>query len=300
MQLFQRWRKVDGKENESVDLQAMLRIPCEELKEHTDIPIRIFLDVEALYKNIARQMASLVKNNNERGLNTRMILPVGPTRQYPYFAQIVNEERIDCRTLWTFNMDEYLDWKGKPIPEDHPMSFKGCMKDLLWSKIDEDLRMPFAQMFFPHPQRMDEMDEKMDELGGTDICFAGVGYHGHVAFNEPVISRWYKVTEDEFLNARTHIVSIADDTFVINSVREAGGNCEIIPPFAVTIGMKDIMASKHIEGLFYCGEWQRTVFRRTLFQEPTLDYPGTFLKLHRSFSISIDSNTAAPPDFAPY
>jgi glucosamine-6-phosphate deaminase len=281
-------------------LNDMLAITPEELKNHTKIPITILPDLKALYRHVARQMADLVIKNNKDGKKTRMILPVGPTGQYPFFAEIVNKERIDCRNLWTFNMDEYMDWKGKPIPEDHPMSFKGCMKKLLWLKIDEKLRMPETQMHFPDPRRTEEMDEKLDKLGGTDICFAGVGYHGHVAFNEPYISRWFKVPEEEFLDARTHIVAIADDTFVINSVREAGGNCEIIPPFAVTIGMKDIMASEHIEGVFYCGEWQRTVFRRTLFQDPTVEYPGTFLKGHKSFSISIDAHTAASPEIAPY
>ena len=281
-------------------LAQMLKVPAEELKKHTDIPISILPDMDSYYDHIARHMADLIIANNKQGKNTKMILPVGPTQQYPVFAKIVNKERIDCRNLYTFNMDEYLDWQARPIPSDHPMSFKGCMKDILWSLIDSDLRMSETQMFFPDPQRIDRLDEKLDELGGADVCYAGVGYHGHVAFNEPYISRWYKISEEDFLNARTHIISIADDTFVINSVREAGGNHEIIPPFAITIGMKDIMASKHIEGVFYCGQWQRTVFRRTLFQEPTIEFPGTLLKKHPSFAISIDADTAAPVEFAPY
>ena len=69
---------------------------------------------------------------------------------------------------------------------------------------------------------------------------------------------------------------------------------------AVTIGMRDIMASRHIEGVFYCGHWQRTVFRRTLFQEPTVEYPGTFLKTHKSFGVSIDAVTASPPEAKPF
>ncbi len=281
-------------------LSEMLTIPTEELSKHTDIPIAVLPDLPSLYRHIARQMADLVIANNKEGRPTKMIVPVGPTQQYPEFAAIVNEERIDCRNLWTFNMDEYLTWQGRPIPESHPMSFKATMKQLLWERIDPELRLPPTQMIFPDAQRIDELDEKLDELGGADVCYAGVGYHGHVAFNEPIISRWFKIPEEEFLNARTHIVSIADDTFVINSVREAGGNCEIIPPFAVTVGMKDIMASKHIEGVFYCGSWQRTMFRRTLFQEPTIEYPGTYLKTHPSFSISIDADTAAPVEFTPY
>lgn len=283
-----------------MDLTEMLKIPAEELENYTKIPIEIFPDTRSLYEHLARTMADLIIANNKEGRTTTMILPVGPTQQYPIFTEVVNKERIDCKNFYTFNMDEYLNWQGRPIPESHPMSFKTCMRSLLWANIDAELRLPVEHMYFPHPQRINELDDKLDKLGGADICFAGVGYHGHVAFNEAVVSRWYKIPEEEFLNARTHIVSIADDTFVINSVREAGGNCEIIPPFAVTIGMKDIMASRHIEGVFYCGEWQRTVFRRTLFQEPTVEYPATYLKRHDSFSISIDRNTASPPEIAPY
>ena len=166
--------------------------------------------------------------------------------------------------------------------------------------IDEALQITPDHRFFPDPKRLEEMDEAFDFYGPADICYAGVGYHGHVAFNEGIVSRWFKVPEEEFLAARTHLVALADDTFVINSVREAGGNYEIIPPFAVTVGMKDIMASKHIVGAFYCGHWQRTVLRRTLFQEPTVEFPGTFLKTHNSFSISIDAFTAEAPETKPF
>jgi glucosamine-6-phosphate deaminase len=281
-------------------LMEMLGIPAGGLERHTAIPIHIARDTDGLYQHIARHMADTVIANNREDKKTAFILPVGPTRQYPVFAQMVNRERIDCRNLYTFNMDEYLDWQGRPIPETHPMSFKTSMRAMLWDRMDAALRPPENHRFFPHPWRPEEMDQGFDLHGPADVCYAGVGYHGHVAFNEGVVSRWFTVPEEEFLNARTHIVAMADDTFVINSVREAGGNCEMIPPFAVTIGMKDIMASRQIMGLFYCGEWQRTVFRRTLFQEPTVEYPGTFLKRHPRFSVAIDINTAAAPEIAPF
>ena len=283
-----------------MDLNEMLAIPTEELAAHTHIPVAVLPDMEAFHRHVARHMADVVAANNKAGRPSSFILPVGPTGQYPEFAKIVNAERIDCRNVTTFNMDEYMDWQGKVIPESHPMSFKTTMRDLLFARIDEGLRMPAERMFFPDPRCPEAMDEALDRYGPADACYAGVGYHGHVAFNEGIVSRWYKVPEDEFLNARTHIVALADDTFVINSVREAGGNCQMIPPFAVTIGMKDIMGSRHIEGVFYCGHWQRTVFRRTLFQEPTVEYPGTFLKTHKSFAVSIDALTAAPPEARPF
>ncbi len=281
-------------------LAEMLRFPAGELGRHTPIPMHIAPDTEELYRHIARHMADAVIANNKGGKRTTFILPVGPTRQYPAFAEIVNRERIDCRNLYTFNMDEYMDWQGRVIPESHPMSFKTSMRVMLWDRMDAALRPPEDHRFFPHPWQTEEMDGAFDRFGPADVCYAGVGYHGHVAFNEGIVSRWFKVPEEEFLKARTHIVAMAEDTFVINSVREAGGNCEAIPPFAVTIGMRDIMASRRIVGLFYCGEWQRTVFRRTLFQEATVEYPGTLLKRHPQFSIMIDALTAAPPEMAPY
>lgn len=283
-----------------MELARMLSIPAIELSKHSTIPVTILPDLDALYKHLARHMADTVVANNKQGKQTVFILPVGPTGQYPEFAEIVNSERIDCRNVTTFNMDEYMDWQGKLISEDHPLSFKRAMNGLLFSRIDKALRIPADRRFFPDPKRLEEMDKSFDLYGPADVCYAGVGYHGHVAFNEGIVSRWFKVPEEEFLAARTHLVALADDTFVINSVREAGGNYEIIPPFAVTVGMKDIMASKHIVGAFYCGEWQRAVLRRTLFQKPTVEFPGTFLKTHKSFSISIDAFTAEAPETKPF
>lgn len=283
-----------------MDLKEMLSIPTEELSRHTKIPITVLPDQASFHIHLARHMADVVIANNKAGRPTSFILPVGPTGQYGELAAIVNAEGIDCRNVTTFNMDEYMDWQGRPIGEDHPMSFKRLMKELLWERIDPGLRMEADRMFFPNPRCPEAMDQAMDEYGPADVCYAGVGYHGHVAFNEGIVSRWYKVPEEEFLGARTHIVALADDTFVINSVRETGGNCQMIPPFAVTVGMKDILASKHIEGLFYCGHWQQTVLRRTLFQDPTIEYPGTFLKRHESFGVSTDALTAACPEARPF
>jgi glucosamine-6-phosphate deaminase len=283
-----------------MDLKQMLSLPTDEVVRQSPVKVTVFKDGDSFYAGLARHMADTVIRNNQAGKKTVMIVPVGPTRQYPIFAEIVNREGIDCSLFYSFNMDEYLDWKGQTIPETHPLSFRSVMRAMLYERIDKKYRMPAEHLVFPDPRCPEVYDDKLHELGGADVCYAGVGYHGHVAFNEPIISRWYKVPEKDFLEAGTHIISIADDTYVINSVREAGGNCEAFPPFAVTVGMKDIMAAREIVGVFYCGSWQRTPFRRTLFQDPTIEYPGTFLKRHANFQVYIDADTAAPVEMRPY
>src|SRR4030042_2589485 len=129
-----------------MNLEKMIKIPVGKFKKYTKIQIKVLLNLDSFYEQVARNMADLIKKNNKKGLQTKMIIPVGPTGQYPIFAKIVNKEKIDCKNLWTFNMDEYLDWQGFLIPESHPMSFRRCMKELFWLKIDSELRIPQNQM----------------------------------------------------------------------------------------------------------------------------------------------------------
>ena len=104
---------------------------------------------------------------------------------------------------------------------------------------------------------------KLAELGGINVAYGGIGYHGHIAFNEPVPTYFTRLTPEEFKNSRTRVVPLREDTFVINSLCGLGGNCYSLPPMAVTLGMKPILKAKRIE--LYCDGWilekQQTTFR---------------------------------------
>jgi glucosamine-6-phosphate deaminase len=138
-------------------------------------------------------------------------------------------------------------------------------------------------------------------VGGIDTCYGGVGIHGHIAFNEPPISRWYRVTAAEFKVSQTRLVQLAPETVVMNASRAAGGNFAALPPMAVTLGMADILAARRIR--LYCqgGVWQRHVLRLALFGSPhtadgeDVEYPVTLLRSHAHLAIVTDENTAQPP-----
>jgi glucosamine-6-phosphate deaminase len=63
---------------------------------------------------------------------------------------------------------------------------------------------------------------------------------------------------------------------------------------AVTIGFKDILASRRIRLFCSGGSWQRTVLRIALLSEPDLDYPVTLLSSHPDYAIISDLDTALP------
>jgi len=282
-----------------MSLDEILSIPAKKLGEAGPVKVNVMPDLNSFYMDFARTIADEIKANNASGKPTRMILPVGPTPQYPILAKISNKEKISWKNVHTFNMDEYLDWQGRPVPVDHPMSFEGYMRRNLFDLLDDEICIPEEQAHYPHPFRIDEISEKIQEVGGIDTCYGGIGYHGHIAFNEPKISRWYKVSKEEFKNSLTRVIHLADDTFVVNSFCGAGGNSQAVPPMAVTLGMKDILSSDKIR--LYCdgGNWQKTVFRIALLGEVSVEYPVTFIQEHPDAMVTADAWTAEAPAAAP-
>ena len=109
------------------------------------------------------------------------------------------------------------------------------MRREVFGRLDAELRIPEVNAFFPHPFRIDEISEKIAAVGGIDCCYGGIGYHGHVAFNEPPLSRWHRITADELRNSLTRVVVLGDDSIVVQSIHSSGGNSAAIPPMAVTL-----------------------------------------------------------------
>lgn len=279
-------------------LDAILSIPADELPAASLVRVEILPDLDALYGHFARSIADEIRARNAAGEPTRLILPVGPVGQYPRLVRICNEERISWRNVHTFNMDAYLDWQGRPLPLDHPLSFEGYMRRAVFDRLDPDLRIPDGQIHFPDPLHLDRISANIAELGGIDTCYGGIGYHGHVAFNEPPISRWYKLTPAEFRNSLTRIVPLAPETVVMNSIRATGGNPAALPPMAVTLGMRDILASRRLRLYAQGGLWQRTILRIALLGEEDVNYPVTLAQDHPDYAIITDANTAQPPQSA--
>lgn len=275
-------------------IDTWMQLPTETLQSEAKTPLRIVPDRMALYAAFAREIADEIKARNAAGEPTRLILPVGPIGQFPVLAEICNRERISWRNVWTFNMDEYCDWEGRSIPLEHPLSFEGYMRREFFGRLDSDLRIPDDRVFFPRIERIDEVSDKIAVLGGIDTCYGGIGIHGHVAFNEPPISRFYQVSLEEFRNSRTRVLPLAPETMVMNSIRRVGGNFYTFPPMAITIGMKDILESRRIR--LYCdgGDWQKAILRIALLGDISTHYPATLLQEHPDALITADAATAAP------
>jgi glucosamine-6-phosphate deaminase len=268
----------------------LMELAVTELRRRARIPFRLVDSIPAVLEDFAQTVAAEIREGNRRSAPVRLILPVGPVAQYPILVELCRKEAISWRNVHVFQMDEWLDWQGRPIPVSHPLSFEGFLRRELYAHVD----IPEPNIHVPHPFRPDEIGEQLIALGGADACFGGIGYHGHVAFNEPPLSRWHKVTVEELRDSRTRVVTLGDDSIVVQSIGCAGGNCEAIPPMAVTLGMREILSSRKIR--LYCagGERHRAVFRRAVAGEMTAEYPATLVQGHPDALVVTDEATARP------
>lgn len=274
-------REYRDRDGNPLTKQEVQLLPPEKLSERSGLPVRVCPDADSLYESIAEVMIETILRGE--GAKATMILPVGPVGQYPVFARKVKDRGIDCRNLWTFNMDEFLDRNGRTIPESHPMSFKGIMMRTFFEQIPAELRMPAEQMLFPRHDNMDEVDRALDEHApdGVDLCLAGVGPEGHFAFNEDPNFRHVEVSEEEFLADRTRLVLVNTSTVDMDSLVASCGDRSAIPPFAVTVGPHDVLRARRTDVVFFAGKFQRNALRETLFRKPTMRFPGSLLKLRK-------------------
>lgn len=283
-----------------IDAQALFewcRIPIEELENHPQrqVDIKILPTPDDVHRCIAREMVDEVKANNAERKPTRWILPCGPTKQYRYFVETINSERVSLKNLHVFHMDDCLDWQGRPLPLDHPFSYEGWMRQNFYGPVDPDLAVPEEQRHFPSIYHIEEISQTIADVGGVDTMYGGIGYRGHIAYNEPPRSPWYSVSPEEFSNSKTRILHLNEDTLIAVSQRTVGGCSHAVPPMAITMGMKDLLSARRIRLLSDTGAWKQTVIRVLLFGPTTIEYPVTFVHGHPDVKLVVDQLTALAP-----
>jgi len=263
----------------------------EALLSSPKIPILVMKDKDAVFQALAREMADEIRKNNEQGRRTVFICPVGPTGQYPYFVDMVNQEEISLANVWFINMDEYLTDDQKWIDSSDPLSFRGFMDRTVYGRIHPGLVMPAEQRVFPDPEDPGRIQRLIEKLGGVDICFGGIGINGHVAFNEAQD----ELTPEEFGNLHTRVLKISPETRTANAIGELNGAIDDMPRYCITIGMYEIChASKVRLGCFR--DWHRSVVRHVAYGERSAHFPATLLQTHPDVLLRIPEQVAVLPE----
>jgi len=276
--------------NRGEEISKLLKLSPQDLVKRSNGHLLILDTLDDLHKHFARSVADEIKENNRHNKPTVLILPYGPVPQYPIFVDYVNGEGISLKNCTFFFMDEYTDNNGIEIAETHPLSFKGGIKRI-FSGIDRNLAIPADQLIFPSSENIYRLKDMINERGGIQTCYGGIGVHGHLAFNEP---------EPGVRFSDPRLVYLNDFTITINCIREGvGGDLVNFPRKALTIGMNQILSAKRIR--LYCRndipglDWANTVLRLAVLGMPDDDYPVTYIRGHRDWMVITDKVTANVP-----
>ncbi len=257
-------------------------ISAEDLGEGAKIPLVFPGDSNAVFTKLAQEMVECIEANNAQGKRTVFICPVGPVGQYPIFVDLVNEKGLSLKDCWFINMDEYLTDDDQWVAVDDPLSFRGFMDRVVYSQVRPELLMPPEQRVFPDPTDPGHVQRVIDELGGVDIAFGGIGITGHLAFNEPQ----EELSVDEFAALETRALDIRPETRATNC-GDLGGALEDFPHRAATIGMRQILGARKVRlGVFR--DWHRGVVRRAAYGEVTAAFPATILQGHPDAAIYVN------------
>jgi len=270
-----------------------LTVPGAELGRGTTVRVRILGDMDSIARDMAQAMLDVVDAARVEGRRPTLIVPVGPVDQFPVLAEQINRRRLDWRDVMLINMDEYLTDGDRWVTIDHPLSFRGYMNRKFYDLIEPAFAPSRENRVFPHPGDCAAIGRLIDERGGVDACFGGIGINGHIAFNEPP-EPGVTVAVEEFAARPTRTLDLTRETRTINSVT-VGGELSVIPHRAVTVGMKEILASRRLR--FYCNRpWQRGVCRRVLHGPVTAACPASLLRTHADAELALADYVAVPPD----
>jgi glucosamine-6-phosphate deaminase len=254
--------------------------------------VKIVAEPADVYRIFADNFLAQLEEAQSSTHSLNLILPVGPTAQYPLIAEGINNKKLSMKNLRIVLMDEYLDWQGRPLPSNHNLSFKGQFEKFLLM-IDPKFRIQDSHWTIPDPFQIDRIDDFIIENGPIDTCYGGIGVHGHIAFNEPPISRYGAIPIEQFRNSETRVVVLAPETFTINALRGNHGKFSDFPQLAVTIGMKHILASRKIRLFADGGSRQHEAIRQFVSGLETVSYPITLLHKHEDVLIVVDENTGS-------
>ena len=265
-------------------------LSAQELGRDARIPIVKLGDSGEVFYELALEMVSAIRANNAAGNPTVFICPVGPVGQYPIFVRLANRERLSLKKCWFINMDEYLTDDGGYIDESDSLSFRGFMARNVYRQIDPELLMSPEQRVFPDPAQPDRTDRLIEELGGVDIAFGGIGINGHLAFNEARED----LTAEEFAALGTRIVTLNPETRTANAIGDRGGAIDAMPTRAVTVGIRQILSARKVRlGVFR--EWHRAVVRQAAYGPVSAHFPASLLQDHPDAVIYTNNVAAAQP-----
>lgn len=203
-----------------------------------------------------------------------------PLPLYEKMAEDHRKNGTSYKRVTAINLDEYVGIEAK-----NKNSFARFMRDNLFSKIDIDP----ANTNIPNGMAEDLEAEcaryaAFVKEHPADIQILGIGGNGHIAFNEPYTK----------YDTVTHIATLTSRTRSDNA--EGFGNPALVPGYALTMGIAEILSAKKIL-MLASGEGKAEAIYNMLQGRDDTSCPAAALRKHPDVTVVLDEAAAKYLEF---
>jgi len=245
------------------------------------IPVKIFASSVDGSFYIAQQIANLIKQKQQEGINCVIGLATGssPKTLYAHLVKMHKEDGLSFKNVITFNLDQYY-----PMDKDALQSYHYFMRKNLFEHTDinpQNYHLPDGMITKENvKEHCLSYEQQIEEAGGLDLQILGIGTNGHIGFNEP----------GSGIYTKTRLTSLDNSTRLANSYEF--GNMTEVPRMAITMGISTILKSKKII-LMAWGQAKASVIKKAVEDDDTEDVPASLLQNHDDCTFIIDETAAS-------
>ena len=234
--------------------------------------------MEVIIRPTADAAAELVARVIARALraNPHLVLGLatGCTMEsvYAWLVRMHREEGLDFSSCRTFNLDEYVG-----LPARDPHSYRHYMNHHLFRKVNIDLRNTHVPdgMAADLNAECANYERQIADAGGIDIQLLGIGYAGHLGFNEPLSA----------LRSRTREKALSPTTRAQNA--PLFKHPDLVPRRAITMGVGTILDSRRCI-LLATGVEKAEIVAKAVEGPITSMISATALQLHPRCTVVVD------------
>ena len=199
----------------------------------------------------------------------------------PAYRELVRRHRDGSGPAYDsvrcFTLDEYVG-----LPADHPQTYR----QTILRELTDDLGIDRERVACPDadPAQLATAGERyealLQESGGVDVQFLGIGTDGHLAFNEPGSS----------LASPTRLKTLTDQTREDNA-RFFDSSADV-PRHVLTQGLGTIMRARHVL-MIALGEDKAAAVAAAVEGPLSASCPASVLQMHPYATVLLDPGAAS-------
>ncbi len=222
--------------------------------EHPDFDFQVVWDVHNYFVTDLFQRIRMSDVKNEKLV---VILPSPENAVFISLTEALNKYSVSCRNVHVFFLYEYANEKGEVAPWQSPYSRSGHFMRYFYQRLNAELRMPMEQIHFWSKENIETYSDMIAAEGGADVAYTTLNWAGGIAAFDS--ENYPADTMEDFLQMGSRYVPLTMETGAMDSLRGmfgCSGDIGNVPPYAVTVGPKDIVSAKycmHMQYLITCG-----------------------------------------------